>query len=229
MSALKEIENKILSRFNLDQIDVEKAMKNTRHLDLLHEVCLIEAYFTEYTSKMTKLFSYDIDATSIFTIEASEAFRHYLGTRKYLEKVGYKIVTDAEIINLRQKDKDVEYNDEIRELVNFMMTEHFAAHFFADLAEVTEEPVLKAMLPIFSQEEVVHSQFAFDLLKARLEKDPSIKNSILDHAQHFVHIGAYVLPFVSTVKDDNIKTISTFNKKIEDLVGMRLSDYVAQQ
>jgi rubrerythrin len=226
MKTLSSIENKILSKFELDQIDKKKALGNTRVLDLVREACLIESYFTEYTAKMIELFRYDVNATSIFTIEASEAFRHYLICRRYLDHVGYKPVSDEEVIALRDKDRGKVYSDEIRELVNFMMTEHFAAHFFNDLSKLTDEPVLKALLPTLAQEEVIHSQFAYDLLEARLRANPDLKQRVLENAKNFAHIGSYVLPQVSAVKEDNLKIIQSFNERIEELVGSRLSDYL---
>lgn len=230
METLKIVESKIFdNRADWKAIDKEKALRNTHILDLLREACLVEAYFGVYTGKMMQLFWNDISATSIFTIEAFEAYGHYYMLKRYLDTVGYKPVTDEEVVALRAKDKDKTYNDPIRELVNFMGTEHFAAEFFKDIMELTDEPVLKGMLPRCIAEEINHSQFAFDLLKARLDKDPSVKASIIEHARNYQHVGSYVLPWVSPAKEDNLKIIQRFNEKVERLIGESLSDVRFEQ
>jgi hypothetical protein len=107
-----------------------------------------------------------------------------------------------------------------------MGTEHFAAQFFTDMSQLTDEPVLAAVLPEFAAEEVVHSQFAFDLLQARIRKDPTAKDAILEHARNFKHVGAYVRPYVPPARGDNVRSIRAFNEKFEKLLGQPLSDFL---
>ena len=123
---------------------------------------------------MFKIFKHDIDAISILTFEAFEAYSHFYLLRKYLQVIDYKPIGDEEILELRKKDKR-KYDDEIIELVNFMATEHFAAEFFMELSNMSNEPVLKKLLFNLSKEEVVHSQCAFDLLAKRLNSLSQIK------------------------------------------------------
>lgn len=228
MSALTDIENKIFSRkFPWDKIDKKLAKKDKVVLGLLKEACFIEVYFSVYAAKMVVVFWYDVEATSVYTIENFEAYTHYYILKKYLEIAGVTI-TEDQVRAVRSQDSGKIHNDEIKELVNFMITEHFAVHFFKDLSDLAKEPVLKDILMFLSDQEVSHSQFAFDLLKKKLEKDPKLKKVILEHAKNYQHVGSYVLPHVSRVKDDNFIAIQQFNKKIEDLVGVSLSEYLAQ-
>lgn len=228
MNALQDVEHNIFSKkFEWDKIDKKATQKDKVVLGLLKEACFIEAYFSVYAAKMVALFWYDIEATSVFTIENFEAYTHYYILRHYLSIVGVK-VTDEEIKKVRAKDKGKIHDDEIKELVNFMITEHFATHFFKDLSDVSAEPVLKKILLFLSAQEVSHSQFAFDLLSRRLKKEPKLNKIILEHAKNYQHVGSYVLPHVSKVKDDNFQAIQQFNKKIEKLVGISLSDYLSQ-
>ena len=230
MTTLDFVNGKIFdSRVDWKSIDKELALKNTKCLDLLHEACLVECYLPIYTGKMNELFWDNIAATSIFTIEAFEAYGHYFISRRYLEIVGYNPVTDEEVRRVRSKDKDVRYTDKVRELVNFMGTEHFAAEFFKDLIQLTEEPVLKNLLPRFSAEEVSHSQFAFDLLEEMIKVDPKVKEQVLKHALNYKHLGEYVMPQVSPAKEDNIRIIQGFNEKVARLVGKSLSEALADK
>lgn len=226
MESLEMIEKKIFDkRYDWSAIDKNKALENLRVLDLLHEACLIESYFATYTAKMMSLFWYDVQATSAYTIEAFEAYTHYYSLRKYLDIVGYGQVSDEEVVTLRKKDKGEVYDNEVKELINFMATEHFAANFFSNLAEITTEPVLQEMLLRMSKEEVTHARFAYDLLKNRFEQDPEILDDIMKNAQTFQHVGAYVLPFVSNVKEDNLQIISKFADMIQELTGLSLKEY----
>jgi hypothetical protein len=205
-------------------IDPALALRTPRVLECLREACLIESFLPVFTSRMCELFWDDVDATSVFTIEAFEAYGHYYLLRRYLEAVGRETVSDADVVRVRANDRERVYSDKIGELVNFMATEHFAAAFFSQLAAMTEEPVLKELLPRLAREEVRHAQFAFDLLEARIEANPELCDVVLERARNFTHVGAYVLPRVSPAGDDNLESIARFNDMVGRLVGRRLSD-----
>ena len=155
-------------------LDREAALENPRLLDLVREACLIESYFAVYTSRMLQLFWYDVAATSTLSIEAFEAYVHFATLRRYLDEVGYRPITDAEVVGLRRRGMHEVSSNELRELVNFMATEHFAAEFFRDLGREATEPVLKAIMTRFAPEEDTHSQFAADLIATRLEHDETL-------------------------------------------------------
>lgn len=230
MRSLAVIHGKLYDRrLDWDRIDRRAARRNPRVLDLLREACLIESYLPVYTGKMMSLFWDDLDATAIFTIEAMEAYGHYYILRRYLEAVGYRPIQDQEVIALRRKERRAVYTDPVRELVNFMGTEHFAAQFFTDLEGIVEEPVIKRILPEFAAEERVHSQFAFDLLAARVKHRPSLKRAVVRHARSFTHVGAYVTASVSPASADNIRTIQAFNRRFTQLLGGPLSDFLVDR
>ena len=210
-------------------VDRERALRTPRVLDCLREACLIESYLPVFVSRMCELFWDDVDATSVFTIEAFEAYGHYTVLRRYLEVVGHATVTDADVVRVRARDREHVYADKTGELVNFMATEHFAAAFFSQLAAMTEEPVAKGFLPRLAGEEVRHAQFAFDLLEARIRREPGLRDVVLDQAIHFTHVGAYVLPRVSPASDDNLEAIARFNEMVGRLVGRRMSDAVGEK
>lgn len=223
---LRAVQDKLFGRrVEWSAIDPLLARARPRALELVREACLIESYFPVYASAMMGVFRDDVTATSIFAIESFEAYSHYYLLGRYLETVGFNPVTDDEILALRRKAPTA-YADPIQELVNFMMTEHFAAHFFRDVTELTDEPVLQRLLQQLAAEEVVHSQFAFDLLRIRLDRQPALKSAILRSARQYRHVGSYVLPSVSNAKADNVKTITAFNRRVEALVGERLSDAI---
>lgn len=228
MRSLRLVQRKMLdATVPWDRVDRAAALESPHVLDLLREACLVESYLPVYTGKMMSLFWDDLDATAMFTIEAIEAYGHYYLLRRYLDTVGFRPVTDAEVRSLRRKERRVVYTDRIRELVNFMGTEHFAAQFFTDLTTMTSEPVIREILPRFAAEETVHSQFAFDLLAARVKRDPRVRRRVVRHARAFRHVGAYVIDVVSPAGPDNVRTIQAFNRKFERLLGTPLSDFLA--
>jgi hypothetical protein len=224
VSVLEEVRSRIFDkRYEWSRIDRAKALSSPAALDLLREACLIESYLPVYTSKMTELFWDDLEATEVYTIEAFEAYTHYYTLRRYLDIVGYRPISDEEIVRLRSRERSVRYTDQIRELVNFMATEQFAASFFEDLIDAVKEPVLQAMLARFAGEEVRHSELACHLLRRRVERDPDIADRIVEMASKVRHVGSYVLPHVSPAKDDNVKTLIEFSRRIEGLTGRSLT------
>ena len=216
-------------RVDWTRVDNAAARATPHVLDLLREACLVESYLPVYTGKMMSLFWDDLDATAMFTIEAIEAYAHYYLLRRYLAQVGHRPITDAEVIELRRAEHRAVYRDPVRELVNFMGTEHFAAQFFADLTRMTSEPVILELLPEFAAEETVHAQFAFDLLAARVRRDPDLATHIVRQARQFRHVGAYVMGDVSPAGTDNLKTIAGFNRRFEKLLGKPLSDFMVEE
>lgn len=209
--------------FPWERLDREAALARPDLLDLVREACLIESYFAVYTARMMRLLWYDISATSILSIEAFEAYVHFATLRRYLDEVGYRPVSDEEIRRLREKNLDEEVGDELQELVNFMVTEHFAAHFFRDLANECDEPVLQAIMQRFSPEEELHAALAGDLIRARVDGRDDLVDEVIRAARSFRHIGSYVLPGVSNVKNDNVDAILALDRKIEALLGIRLA------
>jgi hypothetical protein len=214
------------ARVRWADVDVRVARQTPRVLDLLREACLVEAYLPVFLGRMMAIFWDDIDATSCFTIEAIEAYVHFEVLRRYLERVGHRPISDAEIVAVRRRGRRAVSSDPIRELVNFMGTEHFAAYFFAMLAEDAAEPVLKDVLRRFSAEEEIHSQFAMELLAARLARDPGLLPSVVEHARSFRHVGAYALGKLTAVREDDIAPIQALNRKYEELLGRPLSDFL---
>lgn len=224
MTVLSAIQHERLSRlFPWDRLDREAALARPDLLDLVREACLIESYFAVYTARMMRLLWYDVAATSILSIEAFEAYIHFATLRRYLDEVGYRPVSDDEIRELREKDLDGTADNELEELVNFMITEHFAANFFRDLADETREPVLQAIMARFAPEEDLHAGLAGDLIRARIKDREDLADEVIRYARSFRHIGTYVLPGVSNVSDNNIEAILDLDRKIEALVGKRLA------
>ena len=215
------------ARYPWNDFDRERARSNLGVLDLLRDACLIESYFPIFMGKMIELFSDDVAATSVFVIEAIEAYGHYFVLRRYLDLVGHHPVTDEEVVAVREKDRFVEHPDKVRELVNFMGTEHFAAEFFNDLAGMTTDPLLKNILPRFSAEEVVHARFAYELLERMIAADPAVRQQILAHAAEFRHVGSYVMPVVSPAKEDNLRVIRSFDEMVGRLAGKPLRTALA--
>ena len=229
MHSLDQVNAKMFdARFPWGELDRDRALSNTAVLDLLRDACLIESYFPIYMAKMISLFWDDVAATSIFTIEAIEAYGHYFTLRRYLDLLGYRPVSDEEVTALREKDRDQVHPDKVRELVNFMGTEHFAAEFFNDLAGLTTEPLLRGILPRFSAEEVIHARFAYELLERMIATDPTVKDQVLLHAAQFRHVGSYVMPVVAPAKQDNLKVIRSFDAMVGGLAGKPLSKALAQ-
>ena len=225
MATLDRLIDKLFARkLDWKSIDIARALEQPHLLDLIREACLIESFLPLYTAKMNELFWDNEHATSMFTLEAYEAYGHYYVLRHYLDVIGYRPIEDWEILDIRKKGLDLSYTDPVQELVNFMGTELFAAEFFRDLGSMNPEPALKKLLPEFVAEEVSHSQCAFDLLEGMVQTDPRLNQHILQAAQAFRHVGTYVVPRVAPAKSDNLRIILAFNERIAQLTGTRASD-----
>jgi hypothetical protein len=225
MKVLDEVNARIFDRrVDWTSIDVAAARRAPELLDLLREACLVESWFPVYMTGLIGLVFDDPEATAIFTIEAFEAYGHYYLLRRYLEHVGHDAPTDDEIAALRRSRDDTPPTDIVRELVNFMGTEMFAADFFETIARRSEEPILGRMLVGFAGEERVHSDFAKELLERMAANDPAVAQRAERAAASFTHVGRYVLPTLSSVKGDNLGIILEFSRAVAEVTGRPLSD-----
>lgn len=229
MKVLDSLNAKIFEgRVDWDAIDVFTAGGELEILGLLREACLVESFFPNYMAELTRLLFDDVHATAIFTVEAFEAYGHFYLLRRYLEHVGGDAPTDDEIAALRRTPEKSAPTDAVRELVNFMGTEMFAADFFESIAERTEEPVLCRMLTRFAREEHVHSDLARDLLRRMVADDPPVASRVEGAALDFTHVGRYVLPELSSARDDNVALIQRFNRGIAEVTGRLPSEAAAE-
>lgn len=212
------------SRVDWDAIDVATARNETELLAFLREACLVESWFPHYMARLTCLLFDDLEATAIFTIEGFEAYGHFYLLRRYLEHVGAEAPTDEEIVALRRGREDSPPTDVVRELVNFMGTELFAADFFETIAERTDEPVLGRMLTRFACEEGVHADFAKGLLAKMVDADAGVVERVEDAALDFTHVGRYVLPELSSPREDNVALIRRFDRMVAAVTGRPVSE-----
>jgi hypothetical protein len=82
--------------------------------------------------------------------------------------------------------------------------------------------VLAHILQLVGRDEVRHAQFAYDLLDARLKRDPLERVKVLHAARNFQHLGLYVVPEVPIAEKNDFAAIITLNQKIERLTGRSL-------
>ena len=84
---------------------------------------------------------------------------------------------------------------------------------------------LRRIASFIAKDEFRHTQFAFDLLTARLEADPRRKGSVLRAASDFRHVGADVVASVPISEKNDLPAILTLNRRVRRLCGVSLSEY----
>jgi hypothetical protein len=109
------------------------------------------------------------------------------------------------------------------------MSEHFAAHSFFKDARAANEKVLGQILQLVARDEVRHSQFGYELLQMRIDRDPSHAEIVLDAARNFTHFGALVVPVVPVGNKNDFLAIITLNQKIQRLTGCGLDPAATAQ
>ena len=125
----------------------------------------------------------DIDATAVFSIQLYESYKHFYALNRYLDVVNYRPLTEEELIDIRRRNLDTRIDDPVAELTRYMLSEHFAAYFFLRVSQQAREPVLAELARYIAKDEFRHTQFAFDLLDARLKREPACRDRILQAGQ----------------------------------------------
>lgn len=208
-----------------DRVDAAAAMEQPWLLDQIRDSALIESYFPIYTTRLIRALWDDVDATAVFSIQLYESYKHFYVLNRYLEAIDYRPITAAEISAIRASHLDTTVGDPVAELARYMISEHFAAHFFLRVSRQAAEPVLREISRFLAQDEFRHTQFAADLLEARVTADPSAGDRIMRAGVNFTHVGAEVVPQVPVSEKNDLAAILTLNKRLRRLCGVSLSDY----
>jgi rubrerythrin len=211
-------------------IDPTLAHRTPSVLAAIREAALIESFHPVNLARLMRATWDDIDAGVCFSIEAYEGFKHFHALRRYLETIGYEPpITEASLVALREPAACVQIDDEqvVERLVEFMLSEHLAAYFFRRLAEQAEEPQLARLLAVIAADEVRHAQSASDLIAKRIRADRAVVRRVLDAAVTFRHFGEEALGgAVPVALHGDTLAIRTFARRIERLCGVRLIDHL---
>ena len=207
------------------EINVEQAKKRPEILDNLRGAALIESYAPMYALKGLEVWWNSIEESAIASIQFYEEYKHYYALKRYLDALGLGI-PEREILEVRQKNFGTHYPDRVRQLANYMMSEHFTAHFYMRLLEKAEEPVMKTLLSFLMKDEFRHCNVFYSLLERRIQEDPSVVKTVLSEALNFQHQGIEVVGENMPIAEKNdIQTLILFVKKVERLTGVNLHEY----
>jgi rubrerythrin len=212
-----------------NEIDRERALARPEILRALRDAALIESFHPVNLTRLLRLTRDDLDAGVVFSLELYEGFKHFHALRSYLDLVGYEpAISDDELAAIRHSAAPVDIDDDelIERLVEFMLSEHLASYFFRRLGEQAEEPVLVELLKWIAADEVRHAQSASDLIAKRIAADPDLVARVLDAAIHFRHFGEEAIGEVPVALPGDPLALRTFAKRIERLCGVRLIDHL---
>ena len=211
-----------------NDIDPKIALSQAPLLDQVRDSALIESYFPIYTTRLIRALWDQIDATSVFSIQLYESYKHFYVLNRYLEVVAYRPITDKELIAVRERNLDREITDPIAELARYMISEHFAAYFFLRLSRQVREPVLQKIAEFIAKDEFRHTQFAFDLLVPRVRDDDAARERVLSAGLNFRHVGADVVAAVPIAEKNDLQAILTLDKKLRRLCGVSLKEFAKE-
>ena len=202
-----------------DDINAELARTQPEILQRVRDSAVIESFFPILTPRVLDVLWDDPTATAIFSVQLYESYKHFHVFNLYLEKLAWRPLTDEDIIAVRRRNVGLKYDSATRVLTQYFMSEHFAAHAFFKDARAAKEPVLKRILHLVAQDEVRHSQFGYELLLRRVERDPAERAVVLDAARHFTHFGALVVPEVPVAQKNDFTAIVGINQRLTRLCG----------
>jgi hypothetical protein len=213
-----------------DQIDREVALDQRDLLQRVRDSALIESFFPIFTSRAMECLWDDPSATAVFSIQLYESYRHFHVFNEYLHRVGYQPIEDEELVAIRLRNHGLRYEDGTRLLTRYMMSEHFAAFHFMKDAKLSREPVLRQILKLVGRDELRHTQFAYELLAMRIQRDHRESAKVHEAARTFRHIGLEVVTDIPVAEKNDFAAIMTLNQKIRRLTGMdlRLPDWEAR-
>jgi hypothetical protein len=206
-------------------IDRALALSEPELLEQVRDSALIESYFPLYTTNLVRACWDQIDLTSVFSVQLYESYKHFYVLNRYLEVVGYRPLTDQDLVDVRSRNIQNRVDDFIQELTRYMISEHFAAYFFLRLSHQAKEPVLKKLTAFIAKDEFRHTQFAYDLLEPRVRNHPDARRRLLEAGANFNHVGADVVPQVPISCKNDFQAILTLDKKVHRLCGTSITEF----
>src|SRR5688572_1884538 len=102
-----------------NDIDPVQARSQPALLDQVRDAALIESYFPIYTTRLVRALWDQIDATSVFSIQLYESYKHFYVLNRYLELVEYRPISSDEVIEIRRRNLDTALGDPIAELARY--------------------------------------------------------------------------------------------------------------
>jgi len=210
-----------------DAINPAIALTQPDLLDRVRDSALIESFFPLFTTRAIEALWDDASATAVFSVQLYESYRHFHVFNQYLERVGYRPIEDEELVEVRRRNAGLRYRDGTHLLTRYMMSEHFAAFHFMKDAQQSREPVLAHILKLVGRDELRHTQFAYDLLALRIQRDPAQADIVHDAARTFRHIGLEVVAQVPIAESHDFAAIVAVNQKVRRLTGrpIRLAEW----
>jgi hypothetical protein len=217
-----------MQRWNLDtdiawdDVNTELALSQPEILQRVRASALIESFFPIFTCRAMDRLWADISATAVFSIQLYESYKHFHVFNQYLHRVEYNPIDDEEIAAIRRRNLELRYEDGTRLLTQYMMSEHFAAFHFMKDAKLACEPVLRRILTLVGRDELRHTQFAYDLLALRIQRDRRESAKVHEAARSFRHIGLEVVSEIPIAEKNEFAAIITMSQKILRLTGEAL-------
>jgi hypothetical protein len=202
-----------------DAIDPALALTQPELLDRVRDSALIESFFPLFTTRAIEVLWDDPGATAVFSVQLYESYKHFHVFNQYLDRVGYRVIQDDELVEVRRRNVALRYRDGTHLLTRYMMSEHFAAFHFMKDAQRSREPVLAHILKLVGRDELRHTQFAYDLLAVRIQRDPAQAEIVHQAARDFRHIGLEVVAQVPVAESNDFAAIVALNQKIRRLTG----------
>ena len=207
------------------EIDAATACSQPDVLEKLRSAALIESYAPMFALKSLNLWWESVEESAIASIQFFEEYKHYYALKRYLDAIGMNI-PEREVIEVRQRNFGLPNGDRARHLANYMISEHFTAHFYKRLLEQAREPVLRVLLNFLIRDEFRHASVFYSLLERRLELEPATREAIIEEALNFRHQGAEVVGEALPIAQKyDFQTILTLWKKVEHLTGVSLREY----
>jgi rubrerythrin len=207
-----------------DQIDQQAAFAQPDVLDKLREAAMIESYAPMFALKSLHLWWDSLEESAVASIQFYEEYKHYYALKRYLDAIGMPI-PEREVVEVREKNFGEFYGDRTRHLANYMMSEHFTAHFYKRLLEQAQEPVLRVLLEFLIRDEFRHASVFYSLLERRIGMDPRARHLVMEEAMNFRHQGVEVVgERIPIAMKNDFAAILTFWKKVERLTGISLRE-----
>jgi hypothetical protein len=210
-----------------NEVDPAIALTQPDLLDRVRDSALIESFFPLFTTRAIEVLWDDPSATAVFSVQLYESYKHFHVFNQYLQRVGYRPIEDEELVDVRRRNAQLRYPCGTHLLTRYMMSEHFAAFHFMKDAQQSREPVLAHILKLVGRDELRHTQFAFDLLALRIQRDPAQADIVQQAAQSFRHIGLEVVSRIPVAETHDFAAIVAVNQKIRRLTGrpIRLAEW----
>ena len=165
---------------------IRRDLVTDAELETLRFAALTEGFTPTYIADLLDLYCDDPEMGAFLSIQYYEEYKHFHALRRYL-RLNDREITDEQLV--ARRSTRTKYRSKLIPLLKFGLSEIFTAIFYRNLAQATQEPVLRKLCEFIAADEYRHLGFYMSYLEHYVKQEKIGTAELIDALQQYQHQG----------------------------------------